>query len=179
MFSRPFQYFTVDSYMLPDFIGSWVSCWLFFGIPSLAVIFGLSYLPIFRRRRWQSVTWQLPLLGLLFGLAMGYFNAWGSHQYDAAGGQDHWYYLFGVPGNGMAESYGGDWQSDEAWDYRSDIAIWNGLFWVSVATVGAFLFRFVIRRHTPNKSPEPTAVGACSSAVAVHVASRRWLSFFR
>src|SRR5208283_6083846 len=25
-------------------------------------------------------------------------------------------------------------------------------------------------------SPEPTAVGACRSAVAVHVASRRWLS---
>ena len=34
-------------------------------------------------------------------------------------------------------------------------------------------------RQRPNKSPEPTAVGACSSAVAVHVASRRWLSFFR
>jgi hypothetical protein len=31
----------------------------------------------------------------------------------------------------------------------------------------------------PNKSPEPTAVGAVSSAIAVHVASRRWLSFFR
>ena len=31
----------------------------------------------------------------------------------------------------------------------------------------------------PNKSPEPTAVGACRSAIAVHVASRRWLSFFR
>jgi hypothetical protein len=31
----------------------------------------------------------------------------------------------------------------------------------------------------PNKSPEPTAVGAGSSAVAVHVASRRWLSFLR
>jgi hypothetical protein len=28
-------------------------------------------------------------------------------------------------------------------------------------------------------SPEPTAVGACRSAVAVHVTSRRWLSFFR
>jgi hypothetical protein len=27
----------------------------------------------------------------------------------------------------------------------------------------------------PNKSPEP-AVGACSSAVAVHAMSRRWLS---
>jgi len=30
-----------------------------------------------------------------------------------------------------------------------------------------------------NQSPEPTAVGAGRSAVAVHVASRRWLSFFR
>ena len=29
----------------------------------------------------------------------------------------------------------------------------------------------------PNKSPEPTAVGAVRSAVAVHVAGRRWLSF--
>ena len=36
-----------------------------------------------------------------------------------------------------------------------------------------------MRVHTPNKSPEPTAVGAVSSAIAVHVASRRWLSFFR
>jgi hypothetical protein len=31
----------------------------------------------------------------------------------------------------------------------------------------------------PNKSPEPTAVGAGCSAIAVHAASRRWLSFFR
>src|SRR5665647_522079 len=31
----------------------------------------------------------------------------------------------------------------------------------------------------PNKSPEPTAVGRFSSAFAVHVASRRWLSFLR
>ena len=31
----------------------------------------------------------------------------------------------------------------------------------------------------PNKSPEPTAVGVGRSAVAVHVPSRRWLSFFR
>ena len=31
----------------------------------------------------------------------------------------------------------------------------------------------------PNKSPEPTAVGAVSSAVAVHATSRRWLSFLR
>ena len=31
----------------------------------------------------------------------------------------------------------------------------------------------------PNKSPEPTAVGAVRSAIAVHVAGRRWLSFLR
>jgi len=31
----------------------------------------------------------------------------------------------------------------------------------------------------PNKSPEPTAVGAVRSAIAVRVAGRRWLSFFR
>jgi hypothetical protein len=30
----------------------------------------------------------------------------------------------------------------------------------------------------PNQSPEPTAVGAVSSAIAVHVASRRWLSCY-
>ena len=28
-----------------------------------------------------------------------------------------------------------------------------------------------------NKSPEPTAVDAVSSAIAVHLVSRRWLSF--
>jgi hypothetical protein len=38
---------------------------------------------------------------------------------------------------------------------------------------------WMVRHEPPNKSPEPTAVGACSSAIAVHVASRRWLSFFR
>jgi hypothetical protein len=39
--------------------------------------------------------------------------------------------------------------------------------------------RFSMTTMLPNKSPEPTAVGAVSSAVAVRVASRRWLSFFR
>src|SRR5690349_2611924 len=36
-----------------------------------------------------------------------------------------------------------------------------------------------LRMKKPNKSPEPTAVGASSSAVAVHVASRRWLGLHR
>ena|ERR1039457_4303994 len=45
-----------------------------------------------------------------------------------------------------------------------------------------FIIRRYLRSHkkpTPNKSPKPTAVGACRSAVAVHVTSRRWLSFLR
>src|ERR1035437_403823 len=41
------------------------------------------------------------------------------------------------------------------------------------------LSHFELESTQPNKSPEPTAVGACRSAVAVHVASRRWLSFLR
>jgi hypothetical protein len=38
---------------------------------------------------------------------------------------------------------------------------------------------FVSMSRQPYKSPEPTAVGTVSSAVAVHVTSRWWLSFFR
>jgi len=123
--------------------------------------FGLSYLPVFRRLRWQSMVWLLPLLGLLFGLATGYLNVWGDHQCDSAGGQDQLYYLFGAPGNEMANSYGGDWQWDEAWDYRSDIAIWNGLFWVSVATAGVFLF-WCVRRRRPDRSLEPAPTAPSS-----------------
>ncbi len=144
--------------MLPDFIASWMICWIFLGIPVLAVIFGLSRLPIFRWLRGRPVVWLLPLLGLLFGLATGYFNAWSDHH-SATTGQDHWYYfvdLFGAPGNGMANSYGGDWQWDEAWDYRTDIAIWNGLFWLSVGTVGASLLAFVARRSAPHTAPGTT-----------------------
>ena len=39
--------------------------------------------------------------------------------------------------------------------------------------------QIMVNAEWPNKSPEPTAVGAVRSAVAVHVASRRWLSFLR
>jgi hypothetical protein len=40
-----------------------------------------------------------------------------------------------------------------------------------------FIMRFTI--SWPNKTLEPTADGACSSAIAVHAVSRRWLSFLR
>jgi hypothetical protein len=48
--------------------------------------------------------------------------------------------------------------------------------------MGRFRFyqqKFVIVSQPPNKTPEPTADGAVSSAIAAHAASRRWLSFFR
>jgi hypothetical protein len=38
---------------------------------------------------------------------------------------------------------------------------------------------FISEAMLPNKTPEPTADGAVSSAIAVHAVSRRWLSFFR
>ena len=44
---------------------------------------------------------------------------------------------------------------------------------------GISIFMFCWLKKRPNQSPEPTAVGAVSSAIAVHVANRRWLSFFR
>ena len=42
-----------------------------------------------------------------------------------------------------------------------------------------FVFHILFVEPWPNNTPEPTAVGAFGSAVAVHAASRRWLSFFR
>ena len=48
----------------------------------------------------------------------------------------------------------------------------------AVFTFSCHRFCSVIE-FAPNQSPEPTAVGAVSSAIAVHVASRRWLSFLR
>ena len=55
---------------------------------------------------------------------------------------------------------------------------------VSTLVVAVFAFVgcyhiFVSVDHPPNKTPEPTAVGHRSSAVAAYVVSRRWLSFFR
>jgi hypothetical protein len=43
----------------------------------------------------------------------------------------------------------------------------------------SILFIESMKLRWPNKSPEPTAVGAVRSAIAVHVAGRRWLSFLR
>jgi hypothetical protein len=60
---------------------------------------------------------------------------------------------------------------------------------VLYAVASIILVLLFIGSSRPNQSPEPTAVlsavalaevdGACRSAIAVHAASRRWLSFFR
>ena len=75
---------------------------------------------------------------------------------------------------------------EEAQDYGSSDSLfsmhldWRDYSWLFDRPVHHSVFQsFSMTTMWPNKSPEPTAVGACSSAVAVHVASRRWLSFFR
>src|ERR1035437_7544357 len=52
----------------------------------------------------------------------------------------------------------------------------NRNVWVAASSE---LSHFKLESTMPNKPPEPTAVGRFSSAFAVHVASRRWLSFLR
>jgi len=60
------------------------------------------------------------------------------------------------------------------------IAVWHWLALQSAFSMLHSLFMSLdiigISDQVPNKSPEPTAVGA---AVAIPAASRRWLSFFR
>jgi len=52
------------------------------------------------------------------------------------------------------------------------------LFLILISIAGIYVFLAVMKKNNlpPNKSPEPTAVGA---AVPSHAAVRRWLSFFR
>lgn len=80
------------------------------------------------------------MIGLLFGLITGYFEAWTYRDCYKPDHKDRWYEVFavfGAPGEAMANSYAGDWQDDEAWDFRSDISILNGLFWTTVAMAAA------------------------------------------
>jgi hypothetical protein len=92
---------------------------------------------------------------LLFGLAAGFFNVWEDHQYWWNGAQHRWYAGFailGEPGNEMANSYGGDWQADEAWLYAPDITFWNGLFWMIVAIIAMLVLHWL---PSPNDTPAP------------------------
>gem|GEM_PF-2627339 len=86
--------------------------------------------------------------------------------------------FFGFLAGIMATNFISELTSGTAYSSPSGYFISYGLmllFFV-LAVVGLVLFQI---DEWPNKSPEPTAVGAVSSAIAVHAASRRWLSFFR
>jgi len=149
----PFQYLSLRD--LPGVMGWFFDCWIYFGVPSVLAMLGASYVikrlklghfRVFRHVSFRSIALSLPLAGFLFGLSSGYFEAW-TYQLDPRQ-PDPWYCVFaipGAPGDMMANSYGGDWQDDEAWDYRGDISIWNGLFWASVATAGVLAINIVFR----------------------------------
>ena len=152
----PFQYMEMRN--LPDVLGGFAVCWLIFGIPSLLVILVASFLikrfqihrfGILKQVRFSMIACLLPLAGLIFGAGTGYLAAW-TERYDFEQRVDQsWVDILafpGAPGDGMADIYGGDWQDDEAWDYRGDITILNALFWTSIAGAGVGVIRFVFRR---------------------------------
>ena len=150
----PFQNLSLNN--LTDVFQWFIMSWMFLGMLAMLGIFAASCLlkklkvdrlGVFRRRRFRSVALALLLLAFLFGLTTGTFEAW-TYRRDLQRPAPHWYdfvAIAGAPGDMMANAYAGDWQDDEAWDYRSDIALWNGCFWTSVMAVGAFVGRFVFR----------------------------------
>jgi hypothetical protein len=72
---------------------------------------------------------------------------------------------------GQHQVYPSHW---DPWD------IWLSTCWLDIASFLSLLGLICeLMSKMPNKSPGPTAVGAGSSAIAAHVTSRRWLSFFR
>lgn len=166
MFPVPFQYF--DSRALPEMMMNFMMCGVVFGIPTLLLMFGVGCLlrkfkpgplQLLSHLRFPSAM-KVVLLAFLFGAATGIYESWTYHR-DLSNDNGKWYDYFlavpGVPGDAMANVYGGDWQDDEAWDYRSDIAILNGLFWASVAFVGVFPMRFGFRGFYRTMPPVPIA----------------------
>jgi hypothetical protein len=148
MFPQPFQNMTANDVRVA--LGWLIGSWVFLGIPSVFAVFAVRFLS--RRLRihrlgfykylvFRPILLSLPLLALLFGLAAGYFEASTYIDCYQPGHQEKWYEVLGItgaPGDLIANAYRGDWQDDEAWDYRSEIAIWNGLFWLGVAGMAAF-----------------------------------------
>jgi len=158
----PFQYMPVRAWA--DVPLWFLGMGLLFGIPTLGLVFVLARFGPLKRARLRTIVLLLPLMGLLFGAVTGYFNVWDDHHYwlNRAPEKQEWYEIFtvfGWPGDAMANSYGGDWQADEAWDYRGDIVTWNTLFWTSVAVGGIFVVRFSrrLKWHRPGSTVLPAA----------------------
>jgi len=160
-----FQYMPASAWA--DVPPWFLEMWLLFGIPALALVFIFARFGFLKRAQFRTIVLSLPLIGLLFGATTGYFNVWDDHHYWAnrAPEKQEWYEIltiFGWPGDTMANSYGGDWQADEAWDYRGDIVVWNALFWTSVAVGGIFVVRFSYRLNSTRSDSLSTQVTTAS-----------------
>ncbi|HEV2692835.1 MAG TPA: hypothetical protein VG347_08045 [Verrucomicrobiae bacterium] len=142
---------------LPEMAGIFVLCWLILGVPCLLLVLVGSYLikrfqihcrGFLKQVRFTMLVWAVPVAGLIFGAGSGYLTAW-SYRYDLeTRGNQNWVDVLaipGAPGDAMANVYGGDWQDDEAWDYRDDIATWDALFWASIASAAMMVIWFMFR----------------------------------
>jgi hypothetical protein len=151
----PFQQMHLSN--LTEIAGIFVMCWLIFGVPCLLLVlvvghlikrFRIHRIRFLKQMRFSMLAWMVPMAGILFGAGMGYLEAW-SYHYDLEIRSDQsWVDVLaipGTPGDGMANVYGGDWQDDEAWDYRDDIATWDALFWGSVAGAATMVIWLVFR----------------------------------
>ncbi len=139
-----------------------------FGLPTFMLFGALGF--FWKRLRTWYVRSSLPLFGLVFGLATGYFAVWADHSWYRLSPQDfHWtdpIALFAFPGDSMANSYGGDWQDDEAWSYRGDITILNGLFWMGIGTVSMLLVQLISRGLGPSERGVSNEVTGASAGGA-------------
>ncbi len=137
---------------------------IFFTLSSIAIF---AAVPTNLRYRLSFYRWIISppamtlilLLGCFFGIATGYYSEWWSHNFDPVytGVGEPWWTIFGAPGDIVANSYGGDWQEDEAWYYRGDIMFWNGLFWTILGFITSMTFRIFVRLTSSlNSSPAIT-----------------------
>jgi hypothetical protein len=134
-----------------------LACAVFGVMVSLPVLFLYTLIPQAIKRWVSSLRWLkfwtiiilLALGSCLFGLGTGYYSVWWDHRFDPAYTGTHGFSLLaipGAPGDMIANSYGGDWQQDEAWFYRFDITIWNGLFWAGAAVMALVTARLILQK---------------------------------
>jgi hypothetical protein len=155
-----FHFNQIEPWHVDELLTMLIMSLVYFGLPTLVLSALLGF--CCRRLRTWHVRSSLPVVGLLFGLVTGYFAVWAGHHWHRFSPQDfHWtepLTLFAAPGDAMANSYGGDWQEDEAWHYRGDITALNGLFWMGIGTASMFLVQLVARalptaRQDSNERP--------------------------
>ena len=140
-----------------------MSAGLFFSFLSIAYAYvglGLNW-----DRHWDFVDWTVGLFFTLLPFAFSFWVVYRSYRLED---MDYWTVL-GVDIRPVAFMRA----------LRAELCLI--VIVVAMWLVAAWIIPRIAmsRAMSPNKSPEPTAVGAGRSAIAVHVAGRRWLSFSR